>query len=62
MRTSSTTSQRVVEERIDRGLTDLEIAKEQLIRHAVDMPPSFDCKYMIEHLELAIDLIKEMYT
>jgi len=55
------TTKVLVEDRIDHGLTDLEIAKEQLIRHSNDMPISFNCEYVLEHLDRAINILRELY-
>lgn len=51
----------IIEQRIEHGLCDLEIAQEQILRHRSDMPANIDCRNIAEHLAQAIDLLRELY-
>lgn len=49
----------IIEARIAMGLTDLTVAREQLVRHPEDMEK--DYVTVLDHLDHCINLLNELY-
>lgn len=55
------TCEQVIEERIDMGITDLEIAREQLYRHINEMKGKFDTDDVLSKLEECIQILLQIH-